>query len=623
MQRTIYHDFHIAIEADDSGDGYRARILRSPEGRATIPFELPDPTEYDDQWSDRERGEARGKSLFAALFRGEVGALYWRSIARLRGAMEGQAGERQRVLRVRLACDPTDEHLAPLFDRLEWEFLFAGEAGRFLTRSRATTLVRDLEVAQPLEPLSVSEKIRILFVAPRTPASESLALDPELAAIRDSLDGANNFEIEILEDASIRGLRRRLNQSRPFHILHFVGHGKVDAARNEGILEFEDRKGGVDPVSASELADLLHGVPWLRLVVLAACETARGPGRAPERGVAAALIRTGVPCVVAMTRHVLDESATAFCPAFYEGLADGLEIDEAVTTARFAIDDTDELFTEWAIPALFMSSSDGRLLEMLPDQAPIRLGIRTRLHPIDKLDDDCDHLLDLAPHFRGRQILDPDDWNDEIEPYIVHFLRQNATTQRPVTLRMDAHLSAIFAAGRVVNTRGVDVTFRQGLPVGGFQDWHPDWRTDWDGPLWNEETIRRSEDGHEMALGVGIVRDIANPVGRYLDGDPSAAVGRLVSLTPSPEPSNTAVKGADHAWALAQAVKRLVESRDAEEEAGVLHLFLATPGALAFYLGQLSRGWGEIQLYEWEFGNPGSKTYLPSLRIASDPEDDG
>jgi hypothetical protein len=51
---------------------------------------------------------------------------------------------------------------------------------------------------------------------------------------------------------------------------------------------------------------------------------------------------------------------------------------------------------------------------------------------------------------------------------------------------------------------------------------------------------------------------------------------------------------------------------------GPLHLFLATPGSFAFFLGRLTRDWGEVQLYEHDRDNQMPTLYFPSFRVGGE-----
>jgi hypothetical protein len=625
MHETEYYDFHLALEVDERG-ACMSRILRSLEGRAVVRFEPPPATAGGDGTSWRQDAEVRGKALFDALFAGAVGDKLRACLKRLDGGRDG----RRRGLRLRLAIDPDAAELASLAD-IDWEQMFDAESSRFLSRSPQTTLVRDLEVPTVLLDLPGARPLRILVVGAQPTGWAALDFEGEVARIRQAWEGCD-VAVEPMPRATFRDLRSRLRRGDAVHVLHFIGHGEVDESEVSGVLLFEQPGGAEHRVTSERLAELFHQDPNLRLVVLNACETSVGPERFPSRSVAAQLMKAGVPAVVAMRYKVPDSSAVAFSDGFYQALAHGLQVDAAVTAARLEIDDTEELFWHWATPALFMSSLDGRIFQFTEahsddagepkaSRVPKRLGIRTRYHPYRNLEGDCDHILDLAPLFEGRLIRDPVHWQDKVEPYLDYFFRQHVSLRRPLTLQIDAHLTVGFAAGRAIDTRGVEVTIRQAT-MGGFHDWRMDPSMRYEGPGWNEESVDlEGASGHDLAIAVGITNGNLEDVRRSLREHSIEEVGRILAVTPDPAPGNTAIRDANHAFALAEELKRRISARSAAEQEGTLHIFFAGPGAFAFYLGQLSRGFGEIQLYEWEFENRGTKVYDPSLRIV--PEDGG
>ncbi len=95
--------------------------------------------------------------------------------------------------------------------------------------------------------------------------------------------------------------------------------------------------------------------PSCGLVVLNARHTARSGSSEgdPYGGVAAALVRSGMPAVVAMQRPISDGAAIAFSAAFYRQLAAGAGLETALTEGRQAIHTLSPAGDEWAIPVLF------------------------------------------------------------------------------------------------------------------------------------------------------------------------------------------------------------------------------------------------------------------------------
>ena len=113
---------------------------------------------------------------------------------------------------------------------------------------------------------------------------------------------------------------------------------------------------------------MIRGHRSLRLVVLNACEGARSAGDDPLGGVAQALVRQGIPAVIAMQFEISDPAALVFSKSFYQALADGLPVDVAMVEARMAMF-AEGHEVEWATPVLYLRSPDGRVFTMgqIPD----------------------------------------------------------------------------------------------------------------------------------------------------------------------------------------------------------------------------------------------------------------
>jgi len=160
-----------------------------------------------------------------------------------------------------------------------------------------------------------------------------------------------------------------MRRDGPWHIFHFVGHGDFDLTAQEGLIAFAEKGTGRRHLLRSrDLARLLDGHPYLRLVFLNSCEGSRGSEGDPFSGTAATLVRRGIPAVVAMQYQITDSAAIEFSSAFYESLADGLPVDAAVTEARVAV--SMESMLEWGTPVLYMRSLDGRLFDISTDEHP-------------------------------------------------------------------------------------------------------------------------------------------------------------------------------------------------------------------------------------------------------------
>lgn len=366
-----YESFSIRIEP--SAKGSYAVSVRSPQGEGTGNFQffrIAGPLEggagpgRGDGIRDlsaplsvpQEPARDAGKELFQALFQGEVAHLFHATLGSLRGRHQG--------LRIDLGINPRRPELAPL-QRLSWELLCRRETEDFLCLSRRTPVVRYLEAHRELRTaIPRPRRLRILAVSASPEGCPSLAVARERRNLEEVWRGQEKkVEIVFLERGGLEEIRRTLLK-KPFHVLHFMGHGTFDRESSEGTLVFERSDGTGQPFEGRRLAQLIHDADSLRLVVLNACHTAEAVGRQganPFAGAASSLVMAGIPAVVAMNGPVSDLAAVAFSRTFYRQLAAGDPIEAAVTEGRLAIQQAEPGDRAWAAPVLFLRSPDGVL----------------------------------------------------------------------------------------------------------------------------------------------------------------------------------------------------------------------------------------------------------------------
>src|SRR4029079_16131621 len=92
-------------------------------------------------------------------------------------------------------------------------------------------------------------------------------------------------------------------------------------------------KGTSQLVSATNLGRLLGDHDPLRLAVLNACESAPGGAVDLFSSTDSNLTRRGTPAVVAMQYEITDDAAIEFSRSFYEAIASGIAVDEALGDA--------------------------------------------------------------------------------------------------------------------------------------------------------------------------------------------------------------------------------------------------------------------------------------------------
>lgn len=363
MARLNYLDFDLLIER--SGDGFRARVIQSPAGQASVEFKLP----FTDQdieilmlrvgrprrgvrrieSPEMEEAKKFGGKLFDSVFRDDVRAV-------MRSSLDLAARE-DAGLRIRLRMEG-----APELADLPWEYIYNAGLNRFLALSPKTPLVRYFELPEAARPLRVAPPLRVLVMISSPTDYDKLDVEREWNKVNDAvqdLKTGGSIELERLDEATLGALRRKMRQG-DYHILHFVGHGAFDTQAQEGVLVLEDEQGRGKRVSGQMLGMMLADYGVLRLVVLNACEGARAARADPFAGVAQSLIQQGIPGVIAMQFEVSDDAAITFGHEFYAALADGYPVDAALAEARTAIfAQVNDL--EWGTPVLYLRAPDGVL----------------------------------------------------------------------------------------------------------------------------------------------------------------------------------------------------------------------------------------------------------------------
>ncbi|MFZ0257352.1 MAG: SUMF1/EgtB/PvdO family nonheme iron enzyme [Gammaproteobacteria bacterium] len=302
--------------------------------------------------SEEQSVQDFGRVLFDTLLTGEVRIRYDVSLR--------EATDQGKGLRLRLRIQ------SPELAALPWEFLYDARAGEYLVLSSDTPLVRYLELPRAIRPLTVEKPLRILgmIAAP----SDLPALDVERETQRMEmaikvLREQGLIELTWLPGQSWRDLHRAM-RSGPWHVFHFIGHGGFERSTDEGLIALADEDGQKHFLTATHLGRLLANHRPLRLVVLNACEGARGGNVDIFSSTAAILVRRGIPAVIAMQYEITDRAAIEFAHAFYEAVAEGLPVDRAVTEGRIALSVAIANTLEWGTPVLYMRAPDGVLFQI-------------------------------------------------------------------------------------------------------------------------------------------------------------------------------------------------------------------------------------------------------------------
>jgi hypothetical protein len=362
-----YLDFEVVIKKD--GDEYLVQA-KSGKGKAQTRFANP--------FNDDKRKLIRSTLTAAALRSGsgknkpsvrgsaspevremkDFGSLLYSEA--IKGSVSDfykKCAAQSDRIRLRLTLDQS-------VDDLPWEFLYANDD--FVALSPDTPVVRYIEGTEPCSLVKVEYPLRVLVVIAKPTDLVPLESDDEknsiLAALKPVID-QGLVKVDVIDgNDTWEKLIETLRPNRT-HILHFIGHGDFDDKNGEGVLVMADSEGKAMPVDSERFRYLMKSRSRLALVVLNSCLGTRSGDGEKFSSVAAGLVKSGVPSVIAMQFEISDESARVIAKTFYTSLALNMPVDAALTEARLQIFLNDKNNLEWATPILYMQVRDGQLFE--------------------------------------------------------------------------------------------------------------------------------------------------------------------------------------------------------------------------------------------------------------------
>ena len=132
-------------------------------------------------------------------------------------------------------------------------------------------------------------------------------------------------------------LQAAVGSGRPYHIVHFDGHGgfrpSSEGAGHAACLAFETQSGENDSVPADWFAECV-GRGRVPIVVLNACRSGMAGKGTGEAAIAMRVLEAGAASVVAMSYAVYAVAAAEFATGFYEALFAGDSVSAAVGAGR-------------------------------------------------------------------------------------------------------------------------------------------------------------------------------------------------------------------------------------------------------------------------------------------------
>ncbi|WP_273055274.1 SAVED domain-containing protein [Sulfitobacter litoralis] len=221
-----------------------------------------------------------------------------------------------------------------------------------------------------------------------------------------------------------------------------------------------------------------------------------------------------------------------------------------------------------------------------------------------------DTVIDLTQHFEGRY-LDPScTWQEDVVTPIIQSLRTQAQKSSHIRIAMDAHASVAFACGRVLHLKsGVRSEIYQNGRKGP-ELWHAE-DGQGDAPQLDTRLIDLGA-GDEIAVSVSVAQPTENAVLAFVQKSLPKA-GKVLSCHLPSGPSQIGISGGHHAAKLSDQLAGIVKSLRETHDISRVHLFVAAPNALLFYLGQQAQSLGRHQMYEYDMDGDHGGSYVASI----------
>jgi tetratricopeptide (TPR) repeat protein len=369
------------LSSDDLRE-FEIHIHRGGEGAATYPVSVrvsPDDLRADGDlvvpFTDDEIGGAIGsmeeglldEAAVRAFGGGLFGALFQEQLRSVYGI--SQVGP-SASLRFRLVIDP------PELMRIPWELLYDPERRVFLAAE--SPLVRAISAHTPTEVLAVPGPLHILVIDAFPGGFPRPSEEVEAAGIRDALTGPiKGRKVRVSAQSAVtlpwlqNALREAATSRKPFHVVHFIGHGGRHPETGRTVLVFEDGAGNPVLIGPEAMTPIL-GKNGVRLVFLNACGSARSSAATTAEGFAPTLLEAGIPAVIGMQTAVRYAAATQFSRNFYAAVADNQPVDVALRDARqLAHADKEGGTADLAVPVCYLRAPNGRIADFSPPRIPL------------------------------------------------------------------------------------------------------------------------------------------------------------------------------------------------------------------------------------------------------------
>jgi tetratricopeptide (TPR) repeat protein len=230
--------------------------------------------------------------------------------------------------------------------KIPWEYIYGPDGFLVLHFPFVRGLAREQRIAPP----KLESGLYIIAI-PSQPLDHdipALDIEAEWHRLKESIESVPYaLTLERTHPPTL-GQVQHLLVNQHHCILHFMGHGDQDET-GAAVLCFEQFDGQPERVTAENFIRSIGETTFL--VTLNACVSA-APGETPFSNLALSLVRQRIPYALGMRTRIDDRDARIFSQSFYDELARGISVEEALRQARVTLAREGSL---WAIgvPVLY------------------------------------------------------------------------------------------------------------------------------------------------------------------------------------------------------------------------------------------------------------------------------
>ncbi|MBT2639371.1 SAVED domain-containing protein [Bacillus sp. ISL-39] len=248
---------------------------------------------------------------------------------------------------------------------------------------------------------------------------------------------------------------------------------------------------------------------------------------------------------------------------------------------------------------------------MFFDEKPV--GIRSFSRRAENMENDTTAMICFQDYFNGRYLKDEYCWNENIKRIIEDFTLQSLQEGHSYCIYLDTHSAIAFTAGHYLDPKsGLSIVpVQKGLK--GREIWRPNQHTRKEEySLWEVENHLINENGEDIVIIIEMTHSAYEDVKSYIDEN-KVNVKSIIRFYFESGPSFNTIQDGIHALILANELSNKLNNLEKGDRRKPYHFFGSGPNGFWFFLGQLSKNFGSLTLYEYDFEV--TKDYIPTIQL--------